>query len=97
MSNVRYEVEVRRLRLAGAVGDADLLDLEEQVGAFADAAEGDLVIDLTAVTGLADPAARFLLEFKATAATGGCRITLLRRCGTPTDDALNNALDPPAG
>lgn len=97
MPNVRYEAEVHRLRLTGAVGDADLTELEERVDAFVDATEDDLVIDLTAVTELADSAARHLVEVRAAAVADGRRMTLLRRCRTPTDDALNAAADLPQG
>jgi anti-anti-sigma regulatory factor len=97
MTNFRCEAETRRLRLVGAVGDADLADLEERVRAFADVAEGVLVIDLTAVTDLADSAARYLVDVKEAAAADGRQMTLLRRCGTATDDALNGAADPPRG
>lgn len=97
MPNVRYEAEAHRLRVTGAVGDADLADLEQRVDAFVGAAEGDLVIDLTAVTELADSAARHLVQVRECATADGRRMTLLRRCRTPTDDALNAAADPPPG
>ncbi|WP_243060651.1 STAS domain-containing protein [Nocardioides sp. SR21] len=92
MAHVRCETESRRLRLSGAVLDAaDLADVVETLERFAESCHGQLVIDLTAVTELAAPAARHLVEVRRSAAAEGRRVTLLRRHGTPVDDALHAA------
>lgn len=91
MPHVHYETESRRLRLAGDVLDDDLADLREAVARFVERSEGHLMVDLTAVTDLSESAARHLVEVRTAAGARGRRITLLRRHGTPVDEALRSA------
>lgn len=97
MSHVRFEAESRRLRLAGDVLDDDLAELAEMLDRFTGRAEGHVMVDLTAVTDLSASAARHLVEVRAAAASEGRLITLLRRHGTPVDDALKAACEGTAG
>lgn len=88
MNDLRYECETRRLRFAGAVAEADLEDLQDAVLRFVDRVEGHLMIDFTAVTDLADSAARWLVEAKGDAECRGRRVVLLRKLDSVADRAL---------
>jgi len=91
MNGVRYESETCRLRLVGQVGDADLESLQDAMEAFERRAEGHLMIDLTAVSHLADSAASYLIEAKAAHDAPGRRMTLIRKLDSPVDVALKAA------
>lgn len=91
MSNMRFEAEARRLRLAGAIVDADLVTLRDAIESFSADAARHVMVDLTRVTELAPTAARYLLDVKAVLEAQGRRMTLLRLLDSPTDLAIRHA------
>ncbi|GAA4715153.1 hypothetical protein [Nocardioides conyzicola] len=84
MSTLSYEPAQRRLRVSGACGREDAARLREAVSAYARPGE-TLIVDLTAVTDATSDVGRALLDARRTAA---CRVTLLRKSGSPVDSCL---------
>jgi hypothetical protein len=85
MSTLSYEAEHRRLRVAGSCGDEDAPRIHEAVLAFA--REGrTLIVDLTAVTEMTREVGYALQA--AQEAAGRCRVTLIRKSGSPVDACL---------
>lgn len=85
MSTLSYEAEHRRLRVAGSCGNEDASQIHEAVLTFARQGR-TLIVDLTAVTEMSREVGHALLA--AQDAAGRCRVTLIRKSGSPVDSCL---------
>jgi anti-anti-sigma regulatory factor len=85
MSTLSYEAQQRRLRVTGSCGNDDAPRLREAVLSLARRSD-TLIVDLTAVTEVTSEVGRALLAAQDTA--DRCRITLVRKSGSPVDSCL---------
>ena len=88
MSTLSYEPDQRRLRVSGACDREDAVRLREAVSAYAREG-GTLIVDLTAVTDVTNDVGRALVAAQQSA--NACRVTLVRKSGSPVDSCLRQS------
>ena len=88
MTTVHYEAGTHRLRLEGACRDGDRLAIHEALDTFTPMAGGHLIVDLTAVTAIDQSVANDLVATARSLSDAQGAFTLVRKHGTPVDQAL---------
>ncbi|WP_028644058.1 STAS domain-containing protein [Nocardioides sp. URHA0020] len=88
MTTVTYEAAGHRLRIAGGCHRGDNPTLQEALGTCAELAGSHLIVDLTAVTEIDQQVANDLVAAARRSRASGGTIALVRKHGTPVDDAL---------
>jgi hypothetical protein len=88
MDTLSYEAQQRRLRVVGSCGNDDAPRIHDAVLSLARRG-GTLIVDLTAVTEVTSEVGRALLT--AQEAADRCRVTLIRKSGSPVDTCLRAA------
>ncbi len=88
MTTLNYEANARRLRIAGGCRSDDSSTIQEAFAAFANLADGHLIVDLTAVTEIDQAVADDLLAAARRWSRDGGTFSFVRKGGTVVDDAL---------
>lgn len=91
MTTVRYEASVHRLRVEGECRRSDLSTVRKAFETFSEMADGHLIVDLTAVTGIDQSVADELVGAGRRSRRDGGTVAFVRKHGTPVDEALTSA------
>jgi hypothetical protein len=88
VTTVHYEGSAHRLRIEGSCHSADRFTVQEALETFAQWADGHLIVDLTAVTGIDQSVADELLAAAERSRRGGGTFAFVRKLDSPDDEAL---------
>lgn len=91
MTALHFEARTHRLRVEGGCRAADRDAILEALDRFAHLANGHLIVDLTAVTEIDQVAADQLVSAVHRTRAEGGTVALVRKNGTPVNDAITAA------